>query len=186
MAFGLQTITHCAMTDFVATTAPRRMPDSTIGRAYSKPRPYRLPGLASPLPNSRARLGRASRRAGLVLIIDDSLHTRELYTEYLVHTGLAVTAAPEAETGLELAHRLRPDIIVMDIAMPGLNGITATHRLKQSPRTRRIPVIVLTGYAFRAIEQGALEAGADAFLTKPCLPEDLELKIRELLPPRRS
>jgi two-component system, cell cycle response regulator DivK len=71
-------------------------------------------------------------------------------------------------------------VIVMDLAMPGLNGITATHRLKQHPRTRRIPVIVLTGYAFRAIEQGALEAGADVFLTKPCLPEELELTIRSL------
>lgn len=174
------------MIDLVAAAAPRRAPDSSGRRAYSKPRPHRLPGLALPVPSSRARLNRASRRAGLVLIVDDSLHTRELYTEYLVHTGLAVTAAAEAETGLELAQTLRPDIIVMDIAMPGLNGITATHRLKQSPRTRRIPVIVLTGYAFRAIEQGALEAGADAFLTKPCLPEDLALKIRELLPPRQT
>jgi two-component system cell cycle response regulator DivK len=174
------------MTDVVAIAGPRRSLDSLGRRASSKPRPYRLPGLVSPLPRPTTRPIRSKRRAGLVLIIDDSLHTRELYTEYLVHTGLAVTAAAEAETGLELAQALRPDIIVMDIAMPGLNGITATHRLKQSPRTRRIPVIVLTGYAFRAIEQGALEAGADAFLTKPCLPEDLELKIRELLPPGRS
>ena len=115
-----------------------------------------------------------------MLIVDDSLHTRELYTEYLSFRGLAVVSAPEAESGIRLAETLRPDVIVMDIAMPGLNGITATHL---NPRTRRIPVIVLTGYAFRAIEHGALEAGADAFLTKPCLPEDLELKIRALLRP---
>ena len=174
------------MTVVVAMASTRRSSEASGRAASSRPRPYRLPGLPSPLPSSTTRPNRARRRSGLVLIVDDSLHTRELYTEYLVHTGLAVTAAPEAETGLELAQTLRPDIIVMDIAMPGLNGITATHRLKQNPRTRRIPVIVLTGYAFRAIEQGALEAGADAFLTKPCLPEDLELKIRELLPPRHS
>jgi two-component system cell cycle response regulator DivK len=83
--------------------------------------------------------------------------------------------------GLHLAQTLRPDVIVMDVAMPRLNGITATSRLRHDPRTRRIPVIVLTGHVFHAIEQGALEAGADAFLTKPCLPEDLELKIRQLL-----
>ena len=118
-----------------------------------------------------------------MLIVDDSLHTRELYTEYLSFRGLGGVSAPDAETGLRLAETLRPDVIVMDIAMPGLNGITATHRLRLNPRTRRIPVIVLTGYAFRAIEHGALEAGADAFLTKPCLPEDLELKIRALLRP---
>ena len=89
--------------------------------------------------------------------------------------------APDGEAGLALALAMRPDVIVMDLAMPGLNGIAVTNRLKQHPRTRRIPVVVLTGYAFRAIQQGALEAGADAFLTKPCLPEDLERSVRELL-----
>jgi two-component system, cell cycle response regulator DivK len=121
-----------------------------------------------------------SRGAGLVLIIDDSMHTRDLYREYLTFRGLGVVTAAEAEAGVAMAHTLEPDVIVMDLAMPGLNGITATHRLKQHPRTRRIPVIVLTGYAFRAIEQGALEAGADVFLTKPCLPEELEVRIRSL------
>jgi two-component system cell cycle response regulator DivK len=134
-----------------------------------------------PAPRPAARAARVHRGAGLVLIVDDSMHTRELYTEYLTYRGLGVVAAADAEAGMGLAQSLRPDVIVMDIAMPGLNGITATHRLKQHPRTRRIPVIVLTGYAFRAIEQGALEAGADVFLTKPCLPEDLELRIRHLL-----
>jgi two-component system cell cycle response regulator DivK len=124
---------------------------------------------------------RAARRAGLVLIVDDSLHTRDLYSEYLTFHGLGVVTAAEAEAGIALAQTLKPDVIVMDLAMPGLNGITATHRLKQHPRTRRIPVIVLTGYAFRAIEQGALEAGAAVFLTKPCLPEELEARIRSLL-----
>ena len=126
------------------------------------------------------------RRSGLVLIVDDSLYTREMYTDYLTYRGLGVVSAAEAESGLALAHALKPDVIVMDLAMPGLNGITATHRLKQDPRTRRIPIIVLTGYAFRAIEHGALEAGADAFLTKPCLPEDLDSKIRELLPSKEA
>lgn len=126
------------------------------------------------------------RRSGLVLIVDDSLETREMYTDYLTYRGLGVVSAAEAESGLALARALKPDVIVMDLAMPGLNGITATHRLKQDPRTRRIPIIVLTGYAFRAIEHGALEAGADAFLTKPCLPEDLDSKIRELLPGKEA
>ena len=165
------------------SSVPRRITEPTR-RAFNRPRPHRLPGLGEPGPAPSSRLRRERRRAGLVLIVDDSVHTRDLYTEYLTYRGLAVVGAPDAETALALAQSLRPDIIVMDIAMPGVNGITATHRLRQNPRTRRIPVIVLTGYAFRAIEQGALEAGADAFLTKPCLPEDLELKIRGLLGPR--
>ena len=136
-----------------------------------------------PVPASQPapRVLRNRRRAGLILIVDDSLHTRELYTEYLTYRGLGVLTAPDGEAGLALALAMKPDVIVMDLAMPGLNGITVTHRLKQHPRTRRIPVVVLTGYAFRAIQQGALEAGADVFLTKPCLPEDLERSIRELI-----
>jgi two-component system cell cycle response regulator DivK len=165
----------------VCAIPARRVPDRARRLRSDVPHPYPIAGLTRTSPETR----RAKRRSGLVLIVDDSLHTRELYTEFLTHRGLGVVSAPDAETGLRLAETLRPGVIVMDIAMPGLNGITATHRLRLSPRTRRIPVIVLTGYAFRAIEQGALEAGADAFLTKPCLPEDLELKIRELLA-RRS
>jgi CheY-like chemotaxis protein len=168
------------MAEACATPA-RRVPDRARRPRSEAPRPYPIPGLT----RTSAETRRAKRRSKLVLIVDDSLHTRELYTEYLTHRGLGVVSAPDAETGLRLAETLRPGVIVMDIAMPGLNGITATHRLRLGPSTRRIPVIVLTGYAFRAIEQGALEAGADAFLTKPCLPEDLELKIRELLA-RRS
>ena len=137
--------------------------------------------MVDPLGGLRPHRARRPRHGGLVLIVDDSAHTRELYTEYLVFRGLGVVSAPDAEVGLRLAHSLRPDVIVMDIAMPRLNGITATQRLKQDPCTRGIPVIVLTGYVFRAIEQGALEAGAETVLTKPCLPEDLELTIRRLL-----
>jgi CheY-like chemotaxis protein len=133
------------------------------------------------LPGVEPHPAPVARGEGLVLVVDDSVHTRDLYAEYLTARGLGVVTAADAEAGLDLAQAFRPDVIVMDLAMPRLNGITATDRLKRNPRTRRIPVIVLTGYAFRAIEQGALEAGADVFLTKPCLPEDLELRVRELL-----
>jgi two-component system cell cycle response regulator DivK len=169
------------MSDISLATAPRRRTDPARRRPQAKPRPHRLPGIAVPEPRESAPPPHVRRGAGLVLIIDDSIHTRELYTEYLSFRGFGVVTAAEAEAGLALAHTLKPDVVVMDLAMPGLNGITATHRLKQHPRTRRIPVIVLTGYAFRAIEQGALEAGADVFLTKPCLPEELEVRIRSLL-----
>jgi two-component system, cell cycle response regulator DivK len=167
----------------LCATPARRTPSQARTRRPRLERPHRVRGIFdAPRPGPT----RVRRQAGLVLIVDDSLHTRELYTEYLTYRGLRVVSAPEGETGVRLAETVRPDVIVMDIAMPGLNGITATHRLRLNPRTRRIPIIVLTGYAFRAIEHGALEAGAAAFLTKPCLPEDLELKIRELLPARSA
>ena len=114
-------------------------------------------------------------------MVDDSPHTREMYSEYLSFRGLGVITAPDGESGLELALAKQPELIVMDLAMPGINGITVVHRLKRDPRTRRIPVLVLTGHALRAIQEGALEAGADAFLTKPCLPEELEEQVWRLL-----
>jgi two-component system cell cycle response regulator DivK len=163
---------------------PAHRPQGPSRRSSSvRPRPYRLPISTIPATGHSRHPRRARRGVGLVLIIDDSAHTRELYTEYLMYRGFSVVGAPDAEAGLGLVPTLQPDVIVMDIAMPRLNGITATQRLKHDARTRRIPVVMLTGYADRAIELGALEAGADAFLTKPCLPEDLELKIRALLPP---
>jgi CheY-like chemotaxis protein len=126
--------------------------------------------------------------AARVLIVDDHAIVRDGIRALLapVEDIVVVGEAGGGREAIQLAQTLSPDVIVMDIAMPGLNGITATHRLRLNPRTRRIPIIVLTGYAFRAIEHGALEAGAAAFLTKPCLPEDLELKIRELLPARSA
>jgi CheY-like chemotaxis protein len=168
------------MEQILLSAAPRRREEPSR-RGFGKPRGHRFhppadPGLAGDVQPARHR-----RRSALVLIVDDAAPTRELYAEYLTFRGLGVVDAPDAETGLVLARTLRPDVIVMDLAMPRLNGIVATQRLKHDSRTRRIPVIVLTGYAFHAIEQGALEAGAEVFLTKPCLPEDLELKIRGLL-----
>lgn len=172
------------MTDPVLGSSPR--PYDYSRRRIEHPRAHRLPEPTPLAWPSASKLWRARRGHGLVLIVDDSVHTREMYTEYLSFRGLGVVSAPDAETGIRLAETLRPDVIIMDISMPGLNGIAATQRLRLNSRTRRIPVIVLTGYAFRAIEQGALEAGADAFLTKPCLPEDLELRIRALLGPRAT
>jgi two-component system, cell cycle response regulator DivK len=162
-----------------ATAAPRRTDWDDHRR--TRPRARRVSRPPVPASQPAPRVLRNRRHAGLVLIVDDSLHTRELYSEYLTFRGLKVVTAPDGEAGLALALTLRPDVVVMDLAMPGLNGITVTHRLKQHPRTRRIPVVVLTGYAFRAIQQGALEAGADVFLTKPCLPEDLERSVRDML-----
>ena len=163
----------------VATAAASPQP---LGdRPGQRPRARRVSRPPVPASLPVPRVLRDRKRARLVLIVDDSVHTREMYTEYLTARGLRVISAPDGESGVALTLSMKPDVVVMDLAMPGLNGITATHRLKQHPRTRRTPVIVLTGYAFRAIQQGALEAGADVFLTKPCLPEDLERSVRDLI-----
>jgi two-component system, cell cycle response regulator DivK len=131
-------------------------------------------------PPSRRPHDRLSRLVR-VLIVDDSQDVRELYSLYLTHQGFSVKLASDGVAAVDAAIALKPDVIVMDLSMPTVDGITATRRLKAHPRTRRIPVILLTGYPYHAIERGALEAGVDVFLTKPCLPEDLEGHVRRLM-----
>ena len=120
-------------------------------------------------------------RRPLVLIAEDTFDTRELYELYLTQRGFRVQTVVDGEAAIETALESSPDVVVLDLSMPRVDGIAATKRLKQDARTRHIPTIILTGYPHKAIQQGALEAGADAFLAKPCLPEDLEQQIRKLL-----
>jgi two-component system, cell cycle response regulator DivK len=132
--------------------------------------------------------GRGSRRrrgAGVILLVDDTADTREIYSLYLTGRGFKVPTARDGLSGLDAANRLQPDVIVMDLSMPGLDGIEATRHLKADPRTSHIPVLILTAYPLHAVKGGVLEA-ADGFLTKPCLPEDLEQHVQRLLARRRS
>ena len=120
----------------------------------------------------------------LVLIVDDTADGRDIYSLYLEHRGFTVLTARDGTEGVEMARAHHPDVIVMDVAMARLDGIAATRRLKRDARTRRTPVIVLTAYPEKPVQQRALEAGAAMFLTKPCLPEDLEQHIRRVLDAR--
>lgn len=122
-----------------------------------------------------------ARGLGVILIVDDTADTREMYSLYFRANGFTVLTADDGEAGLNAAATQRPDVIVMDVSMPRMDGITAIRRLKADQRSRSIPVILLTGYPERAIREGGLEAGAAAFLTKPCLPEDLEANVRRVL-----
>ena len=108
---------------------------------------------------------------------------RDIYAAYLEARGYRTVKARDGEQAVVVATSERPDVIVMDLTMPKLHGIDATRRLKQKPRTRHIPIILLTGYPDRAIREGALESGVALFLTKPCLPEDIEAAVRRLIPP---
>jgi CheY-like chemotaxis protein len=94
----------------------------------------------------------------------------------------------EATNGLEAiekAQELMPDIVLMDLALPRMDGWEATRRLKGDARTRHIPVVALTGHALAGHAEGARQAGCDAFVTKPCLPDALVAEIKRLLGERR-
>jgi two-component system cell cycle response regulator DivK len=139
------------------------------------------------LPGAAAQRGAAgSRSAGLVLIADDTFDTRELYGLYLTLCGFAVQTVTDGEAAVQIAVESRPDVIVLDCSMPGVDGITATKRIKEHPRTCHIPVIVVTAFPHQAAQRGALEAGADVFLEKPCLPEDLGQHVQQLIDRRRG
>ena len=117
----------------------------------------------------------------LVLVVDDFPDNRDMYMQYLEFSGLRVAEAQNGHEALQQAFALLPDLIVMDLSLPGLDGWEATRRLKADPRTRTIPVIALTGHALAGHSKGAIEAGCDAFITKPCLPERLLEEIRRML-----
>lgn len=102
-----------------------------------------------------------------VLVIEDTPMNQELVTDLLDGLGCDVMAAASAEEGLELARRQRPDLILMDVSLPGLDGLAATRALKADPATRDIRVVVLTAHAMRGDEARALAAGCDGYLSKP-------------------
>ena len=120
-------------------------------------------------------------KAVLVLIVDDFADNREMYSQFLEFSGFRVAEAQNGHEALEKAFALRPDLIVMDLSLPGLDGWEATRRLKADDRTRATPVIALTGHALAGHSKGAIDAGCDAFITKPCLPERLLEEITSML-----
>lgn len=117
----------------------------------------------------------------LILIVDDFEDNREMYTQFLRFNGYRVAEAVDGRDALAKAGALHPDLIVMDLSLPGVDGWEATRRLKADPTTRDIPVIALTGHALAGHAEGAMAAGCDAFVTKPCIPVDLEAEIRRVL-----
>jgi CheY-like chemotaxis protein len=115
----------------------------------------------------------------VILIADDTTDSRDLYAEYFETRGFSVVTARDGAGAVEAALEHVPEVIVMDLAIPQIDGIAAIRRIKADARMQPTRVIVLTGYHF-AVERSALEAGADLFLRKPCLPERLERHVNAL------
>ncbi|WP_437785014.1 response regulator [Sorangium sp. So ce1097] len=117
----------------------------------------------------------------LVLVVDDFQDNREMFAEYLSFSGFRVAEAATGREALDRAFELIPDLILMDLSLPEIDGWEATRHLKSDPRTKRIPIVALTGHTLAGHSREAKDAGCDAFLTKPCLPDTLVLEIRRLL-----
>ncbi len=121
--------------------------------------------------------------APLVLIVDDVDDAQELYGDLLGFAGYRTIAARDGAAAIEAAMRERPDLILMDVQMPVLDGWEATRRLKADARTRAIPIVVLTGHALAVHEERARQAGCDAFLAKPCPPDELLRMVARFVTP---
>ena len=104
-----------------------------------------------------------------------------MYVAYLQFSGYRVAEATNGVEAIEQANQLMPDIILMDLALPRMDGWEATRRLKLDERTKHIPIVALTGHALAGFAEGARQAGCDAFVTKPCLPDALVAEIQRML-----
>ncbi len=118
----------------------------------------------------------------LVLLVEDDREGRLLFAEWLQQAGFRVEQAHNGLQALERALDLRPDAILTDLNIPGIDGYELTRRLKTDPRTEGIPILAVTGYApFTRDPSRADRAGCDAILPKPCQPEVLEETLTRLI-----
>jgi two-component system cell cycle response regulator DivK len=118
----------------------------------------------------------------LILVVEDQEDNRRIMRDLLTSVGYEVMEAVTGEDGVTAAETHRPDLILMDIQLPGLDGYEATRQIKANPDLEHIPIIVVTSYALSGDDVKAFEAGCNAYVSKPFSPRELLAKIREYLP----
>jgi two-component system cell cycle response regulator DivK len=116
-----------------------------------------------------------------ILVIEDNPSNAKLAVFLLTRAGHEVHSVPDAEEGLRLAQAERPDLVIMDVQLPGIDGLTATRRLRADPATRALKVLALTAFAMKGDEQKIMDAGCDDYLAKPYQYGDLLQRVEALL-----
>lgn len=116
-----------------------------------------------------------------VLLVEDNADNQEIYRLILIHHGFAVLQAWDGEVGVRMARHHCPDLILMDLTMPLVDGLQATRLLKADPVTSGIPIIALTAHAEREDRAAAEAAGCVAFLAKPVTPNHVAVEVRRVL-----
>jgi len=117
----------------------------------------------------------------LILVVEDQEDNRRILRDLLTNSGYEVIEAINGIEGVSSAETYRPDLILMDIQLPGIDGHEATRQIKDNPDLKKIPIIVVTSYALSGDDLKAFEAGCDAYVAKPFSPRELLAKIREYL-----
>jgi two-component system cell cycle response regulator DivK len=132
------------------------------------------------------RRNRPDEPPDLILLVDDYQDGREMYADSLRFAGYRTLEASSGPEALQLALDRRPSLILMDLSLPGIDGWEVTARLKKDARTRHIPIVALTAHALQEERERAERAGCDAFVAKPCLPEELLTQVQRLLTTARG
>jgi two-component system cell cycle response regulator DivK len=117
-----------------------------------------------------------------ILVVEDQEDNRQIIRDMLSATDYEIIEAESGEQALEAVAKQRPDLILMDIQLPGIDGYETTRRIKADPALRSIPIIAVTSYALSGEEQKARAAGCDVYVPKPYSPRQLLAKIRQYLP----
>jgi CheY-like chemotaxis protein len=116
---------------------------------------------------------------GLILVVDDNITNLKLACDVLEWAGYEVAHAGDAEQALEVIAAKMPNLILMDIGLPGMDGLTLTRKLKDDPATRGIRVVALTAFAMKGDEQKALDAGCDGYISKPIDTRRLPVQVAQ-------
>ncbi len=116
-----------------------------------------------------------------VLLVDDYGDAREMYAAFLGVLGFETVQAANGVEALRQVQECRPDIVVMDLSLPVMDGWETTCRLRADERTAKIPIVALSGHALADVAPKTNHAGFDSFIVKPCLPEELIAEIRRVL-----
>jgi len=120
----------------------------------------------------------AGQPARTVLIVEDQIEMRAIASAYLERQGYRVLATDNGADAVRQARDERPDLIFMDISIPGMDGIRATAEIKRDPATRGIPVVILTAHPYGSVGRRAMDAGCDGWLNKPCDPRRLLQEVQ--------
>jgi two-component system, cell cycle response regulator DivK len=122
----------------------------------------------------------------LILIVEDNEKNRKLARDVLAHRGYRIAEAETGEDGVRLAGELRPDLVLMDIELPGMNGVDALRQLRSNPTTQDIPVMAVTASAMTHDRQKIMAAGFDAYQNKPISVRPFVEAVGEMLARRRG
>jgi len=121
-----------------------------------------------------------------ILIVEDNVNNRSLFRDILIFHGYEVSVAADGQEGVDLARELKPDLILMDIQMPGMDGMTAGNILKRDAATSGLKIVALTSFAMRGDQEKFFAAGFDAYLSKPISTRELPGLVKQWLEEKKT